>query len=366
MLHLEESIPKPLMWKTHATVRRYLCHYTGNKTPPCFISLTDIERWYYEEFLPESTVRRPFKNCDNEYVLCTTHATGNNKTCEIQKYEEQRAKEADAMKLTIDDYANRCRKYGNLSLAVMDHLHSLDYVVCPVVCLDHLIRFETIGKIFFVLCSFNYIKNSGYIQLTDAIYQQTLSKLGSVLESYDYSHFYPENQSCNHCTKYDLWEILFYFMYRLDTMTWNVIGRKYCSRFDSVYGKLISVLKSKRNSSGPQGLKDKQTHLMVSGKNFYTIIDIYYEMYFNKPYAPCTIDTHGLALPLKVIYTHSILGRKTYEKTMADLIATSPSDNCDICHESLSAVESVSVSCFCRHIFCGPCINAWKLQNDNK
>ena len=361
MLRLTLSTLNP-GFKIHETVKSYGCQKSANTTPPCCICLTDIERWHKEEFLSDSAIRRPLKNSDGEFMVFKGDIALNN----INKaHEEEREKLIAEMSSTIDDYANRCREYGNLSLAVLDHLHSLDYVICPEVCLDHLIRFETIGKIFFILGSYKEIKNRGYIQVTESIYKRALSKLETILKDYDYSHFLPEPESCDHCMKYDLAYTLIFLMrsvYFLTQIAYDgklsvtaQCNNKSAEQIDAILHDITSKMPSLLENEGESNSKI----LAKKGKNFYKLINVYDEMYSKNPYSYCTLDAHHLYLPLKIVYTNSTMNQKIDGRTLATMMAGSPSESCAICHESLNTAKNVSVSRFCRHIFCGDCFLQW-------
>ena len=362
MMDLVVPSPEP---EIHKTVALYGCPDSGIKTSPCCVCLTDIEKWFREEILPKTALRKPLKAENGKVYICKVHTAHHNITKQRVKNKEEWKDAINTMKLVNTDYKNRHGTYGNISLAILNQLRSLDYVIFSAACLDHLIRFETIGKIYFALARYKDIKNRGYIQLTKTIYIKALSRLETILENYDCSHFYSSHHSCEHCTKYGYVVLFLTLLDRLKDLISSIReGYTFIGKAYWLVQKISLDIMGKRKLRPSHYRETDSEVLAMRGENFYTTIDVDHSNYSVIPYSSCTYKVHGLVFPLKLIYTSSILGKKTYKKTVADLVATSPSTNCDICHDSLSNAKSLSVSRFCRHIFCGDCLNEWNRSNN--
>ena len=359
MHDLEEPVPSTVLQRSHDIAEYYRCRGETTILPPCSTALLDVEHWFNEEFLSKTSIRKAKKDSHGNNIISTSHILKGINTTHLFAYESEHAQIIQDTESTNEDYRNRCSEYGSLPLALLDHLHSLNYVISPVVCLDHIIRFETMGKIFRALVLAKYLKNSGYIPLTETDYQRAVSKLEFTLKFYDYSHFTTKIQLCNHCSNYSM--IVFF-----QCMANNVVSYKdeFCNSY--IFAEIISN-DLKRHPRFKEGMMHENdinvSERRNSGKR-YLIVNYSDQCYSNIVYSSCTKENHQINFHLKCVFTYSVIGRKIKNKTKADLVATSPSINCEICHDCLVQVDTLSVSPFCRHIFCGKCIDTWQ-KSDN-
>ena len=312
----------------------------------------------------KSSVRKPEKDTHGKPILSTSHLKP--KRRHAFDYESEKAKVIEDTRNSNQDYANRCSKFGCLSLALLEHLQSLDYVISPVVCLDHIIRFETMGKIICALRYGHLLKNSGYIKLTEVDYKRALTKLEHTLKCYDYSHFTNESLHCDHCTKYGMTyifrELVDYVAFQAtDIHNNHKFNFRKCAKFcDNI---LMSI---DPNGNISKCEKDKIDCLKRSGENYYELIDYIHELYSNTQYGWCTLQYHKIDFPMKIVYTCSIVDKKIYNKTVEDLVATCPSATCNICYEPLRDAETLTVTRFCPHIHCGKCLLEWAASKSMK
>ena len=358
MCTLAESRPIPILPRLMKLFRRYSCaEYCEQDITPCCISLIDVERWFYEEFVRESSVRKPEKDTHGKPILSTTHLKPTRR--HAFDYESEKAKVVEDTRNSNPNYANRCSKFGCLPLALIDHLHSLDYVISPVVCLDHIIRFETIGKILCALTYAHHLKNSGYIQLTEADYKRALTKLKNIIKFYDYRHFTDKSIHCDQCTKYGMTYLFARFVDYVVTQT-ETLHREHKFNFFKSARFADKIL----NELEPNGVinkreKSKNKLLQRRGENYYIVVEDHEELYSNIQYGWCTQENHKIQFHCKIVYTYSIIDKKIHNKTVEDILATCPTPDCNICYDSLSDAETLGVSRFCRHIFCGKCLRKW-------
>lgn len=172
-----------------------------------------------------------------------------------------------------------------------------------------------------------------------------------MLEFYDYSHFTDESKHCEQCAKHDM-VLLFAILTEFVSITDDNIISKTCDFADEIRFDLRRVRKKIKNG--------KNRSLQISGEKFYSLISHGHNLYSNFEYRVCTFNNHAIHFNFKICYTYSIIGQKINKKSVADLVAASPSDNCEICYDPLNDAKTVSVSSFCKHIFCGKCLFDWQ------
>ena len=361
-----EAIPSPILQKTSAIADRHSCQRTPIITRPCCISLIDLEYWYYNEFLSATSIRRPEESVSGNFLKRSTYSENERDlhAVNLQKcYEEENKRIIDETRNINDNFEERWVKYGNLPLALAGHVYGLEFVRSSSLCLDHVIRFEAIAKIIFVIDTYDMIYNSGYIQLRQRDIVQALQKLSDILTNYDFNHFinnFNDIDFCSFCAEFDMLRIFAELLKYILSFSHRVLLRcpAIVQKLSAVSNSIIPFFDTDRwrleNSC-------HQRRIRTGCDNY--ILDHY--MTHNKnAYAECLYKNHSLKLPPKLYFIYLTACRKFHGKTLTELRRDSPTEHCMICLHSLHTAHRLSVSLHCPHIFCGECFREW-VTSDN-
>ena len=335
-------------------VERHCCQMFGLSSLPCCVCHIDVERWFFKEFLSASSVRKPQGGLEG--LLLDRRSIFKNRNIRNLKinYKTEREKITQETGLENLDYENRCRKYGNLPLAILGHIYNLEFRKSSIDCLDHVIRLETVVKILFALSSHDIILSTGYIQIREVDIKEALLKIEDILINYDFSHFtdYIDNIThCNFCSDYG-------FLHIFGMLTSKIVSfrRTVLKSHKDVAEKMRDLNRYVSNFlTSARGRRDwnKLLHRMNTGYDYYAYVHSYTEIYSDKSYSLCTLLNHNIDLPQKIVFVYSLLARKLRQVPAAEQENDFLSDKCAICLKRLGGRESSLEINFCPYIYCG-------------